>query len=317
MNRRQRRMVAIVVAVLAGFFLYSQFRNRKAAAAEAARLQAQRMKEEEEKRKKLLEQITYVVPTEIIPRRTVITDSMVRIVSAAKKDIPWAQNEENFKKVRGRYPDAVEKVVGKIALVELGPKEPIRAERLASKNDIRAISFVIPPGKRAVTIRMDAVRGVGGFIRQGDFVDILGTFKLPGSGETITKPILQRVKVLIVDRTYFRPKTAEEIKREKQLQKEKGTPPRPQQANPNIGVNMAMVTFEVTPEEAEKLILADQRIQPLVLALRNPVDPENLGPEVIAEDQDIFVDPNRPPPEPKGKVTVILGRSKTVKDVGN
>lgn len=306
MNRRQKRLVSIVVVVLAVFFLYSQFRSQQRAA-EDAKLEAQRKAEEEKARLAAqLEKVKYVVPREKIPKRTVITDAMIQVVEIEKKYAPWKD-----KKGRERYPENKADVVNKIALTELAVKEPIHYGRLAAKDDLRAISFVIEPGKRAITIPMDPVRGVGGFIRQGDYVDIVGSFQTPGGAETLTKTLFQRVRVLIVDRTYVReggpaPETEEE---KAQAAAAAG--------NPNQALaNLAMVTFEVTPKDAEALVLAASRI-PLHLVLRNPGDSQEVSDEDgTVGDVDIFRNPAAPPPEPKGRVEVILGSEKISREVG-
>ncbi len=63
------------------------------------------------------------------------------------------------------------------------------------------LSGVMPKGKRAVTIGVDAISGVGGFVRPGDNVDVLWTVKLPGqAGEVVTLTLFQDVSVFAVGR---------------------------------------------------------------------------------------------------------------------
>jgi len=63
------------------------------------------------------------------------------------------------------------------------------------------LSGVMPKGKRAVTIGVDAISGVGGFVRPGDNVDVLWTVKLPGqSSEVVTLTLFQDTPVFAVGR---------------------------------------------------------------------------------------------------------------------
>lgn len=301
--------IFLVVAIV--LFLGWQIkRRREAGAVEAARLE----REAEERRlaqEELKKLVTYVVPNEVIPARTTVTDRMIRVVSVEKQNAPWKDEED-----QKNYPQSIDQVVGRIALVRLAVQEPLRKERLASKDDLRAISFLIEPGKRAVTVKMDLTRGVGGFIRQGDYVDILGTFTLPGN-RTVTKAILKRVRILIVDRTYAKEKTPAQLEAEQEelTEEEKKKKASPTKAIAQLG----MVTFELTPDDAEKLILADTRI-PLTLALRNPGDPVDEEDEYeVVRDDDVFTDGSEaelPPQEPEGEVELVLGATKTTQKVG-
>lgn len=306
-------MVAIFVVVGIAVFIGWQIKRRR----EQGQLAALRAKREAElallEAQKQKELVTYVVPNEVIPKRTIITDRMVRVVSVEKAMAPWGDGD------RKAYPASVDQVVGRIAMVRLAVQEPIRKERLAAKDDLRAVSFIIEQGKRAVTIPINLVRGVGGFIRQGDFVDVLGSFTVPG-GQNITKNILRKVRILIVDKTYLKEKGE---KSEEELEEE----PTEAAAEPQPGVpqsstqaynNLGMVTFEVTPAEAEKLVLASAKI-PLTLVLRNPNDPKESGEEnSVTLDQDIFVDDSQltVDTDPVGEVEVILGDQKQVREVG-
>ncbi|MEK6609052.1 MAG: Flp pilus assembly protein CpaB [Myxococcota bacterium] len=60
----------------------------------------------------------------------------------------------------------------------------------------RPLSAAVPKGMRALTIRVDASSSVGGLLRPGDHVDVLGTFAREGRGERTTLTLLQNVTVL-------------------------------------------------------------------------------------------------------------------------
>jgi pilus assembly protein CpaB len=74
------------------------------------------------------------------------------------------------------------------------PEEPSTASSL---------SGLTPQGTRAVTIIVDAITGVGGFVRPGDKVDILWTFQLPqgGQAQPVTLTLFQEIPVLAIGRT--------------------------------------------------------------------------------------------------------------------
>lgn len=127
--------------------------------------------------------------------------------------------------------------------------EPILESRIAARGAGAGLAATIPPGKRAVAVRVDDVVGVAGFVTPGMKVDVLISGTPPrGSGGvgTMTKTLLQQVEVI---------SAGQNIQRDAE-----GKP---------ISVNV--VNLLVTPEQAEILSLAsnETRIQ---LVLRNPTD---------------------------------------------
>lgn len=77
-----------------------------------------------------------------------------------------------------------------------------RPEAAAPARDA-TLSALTPEGKRAITIAVDAITGVGGFVRPGDAVDILWTIQLPQEGQqresqVVTLTLFQNVQVLAV-----------------------------------------------------------------------------------------------------------------------
>ena len=149
--------------------------------------------------------------------------------------------------------------------------EPRRAKRALAQGEILLASKVsdfgekvtvvdrMSPGARAVTIKVDAVTGVAGFITPGDRIDIVLTHG--GGGDLKAVTILQNIRVLAVDQV------ADET-----------------QDTPGLA---ATVTVEVTPEQNQTLVVARQAGQ-LSLALRTadsedgPLDMTRLG-DVVRE----------------------------------
>ncbi len=94
-------------------------------------------------------------------------------------------------------------VVGWVAKAQIAQGEQILTNKLrreSEKLQAATLSGVTPTGKRAVTIGTDILTGVGGFVRPGDNVDVLWTFKAGGQrdGELMTVTLFQNIGVLAV-----------------------------------------------------------------------------------------------------------------------
>jgi len=109
------------------------------------------------------------------------------------------------------------------------------------------LASIVEPNKCAVTVRVDDIIGVAGFLLPGNRVDILSTRQESGNKRAITETILQDVKVLAVDQTASTDKD------------------RP--------VVVRAVTLELKPSESEQLVKATTE-GTLQLTLRNPLDSE-------------------------------------------
>lgn len=133
----------------------------------------------------------------------------------------------------------------RLALLSLQPNEPVLETRITGPNQRATLATQIENGMRAVTIRVDEVRGVAGFILPGDRVDVISTRgEEGGQGQgAYADVLLQDVKVLAID----------------QLSDER-------QDKPTVA---RAVTLELTVQQAQKVVLA-QGIGRLSLALRQP-----------------------------------------------
>ena len=141
-----------------------------------------------------------------------------------------------------------EEVVGRGLVMPVIQNEPILPMKLAGKGAGSGLTVVIPEGKRAVSVRVNEVIGVAGYVVPGTRVDVLTTIN-PGQQQTTmtSKVILTDVQVL-----------AAGTKLDNTADKDKPVP-------------VSVVTLLVNPDEAERLTLAasEGKIQ---LALRNPLD---------------------------------------------
>lgn len=126
-------------------------------------------------------------------------------------------------------------------------------DKLADANAGAGLPSMIPQGMRAVSVRVNDVVSVAGFVQPGTRVDVLAT-GIHGGGESQTTTVLENVAVIAVGRSLLDRVTGD---------------------TQNNGV----ITLLVSPDDAQKLTLASQegRIQ---LALRNPLDTrkESIGP---------------------------------------
>lgn len=137
-------------------------------------------------------------------------------------------------------------VVGRGVILPITKGEFILPKMLAAENAGAGLPALIPPGMRAVSVRVNEVVSVAGFVTPGARVDVLLTGNPTGSSESQTNTVLENVEVVAVGQKLERNSSGD-----------------PQSA--------AVITLLVSPDDAQKLTLASTqgRIQ---LALRNPVD---------------------------------------------
>lgn len=155
---------------------------------------------------------------------------------------------------------SLEQVVGKITAVPIARGEQVMTTKLVTeKRGTQSLSVRTPSGKRAITISVDPISGVGGLITPGDRVDVLGTFNVPfaGGNQIITATLVQNALIMAVDQ--------EIVGQEKKSRKDK----RP--ATENISVTLAL-----TPQEAE-IVLFSKEQGKLQLSVRSKADEETVA----------------------------------------
>jgi pilus assembly protein CpaB len=146
--------------------------------------------------------------------------------------------------------ESSEKLVGRVAVVNIAPREPITETRLAPEGTSAGLSAVIPEGYRAMTVKVDDVVGISGFIMPGTLVDVVVVIdpqERAGMQDPISKIVLQNIKVLANGQNIDKPESERE-------------------AN-----SVKAVTLLVLPEQAEKLALAASEGK-LQLVMRNSID---------------------------------------------
>ncbi len=166
----------------------------------------------------------------------------VRTVKFPSSDLPAA------------YYASGSKVVGRGAILPISKGDFILPGKLAAENSGTGLPSLIPPGMRAVSVRVNDVVSVAGFVVPGTRVDVLLTGTPPGGKEPVTTTVLENALVRAVG------------------QRIDGTSGDPQTS--------AVITLLVSPEDAQRLTLAtsEGRIQ---LSLRNLVDSEQENLESV------------------------------------
>jgi pilus assembly protein CpaB len=161
---------------------------------------------------------------------------------------------------RAARPDALETLAGSIVRSRVTAGEPVRDQMLVPLN-AGFLSATLPPGKRAVAVRISPENTAGGFILPDDRVDVISTVALDGQGEGekqhVSRTILRNIPVLAIDQTLD-----EKVKDEK-AKDEKG--------RPRAVVVGRTATLEVDPLQAE-ILAAGEATGTLSLALRSAAD---------------------------------------------
>jgi len=185
------------------------------------------------------------------------------VVAAADLQLGAALKKDDLKTIAfpmGTAPEGTfsqpAELIGRGLIVPVVKNEPILGAKLASKEAGAGLPPVIPEGMRAVSVRVNEVVGVAGYVLPGNRVDVVATASPTDSrSDTTSKVVLANVQVLTAGTRIE------------------------QDQDQNKPVQVTVVTLLVTPEQAERLALAstEGKIQ---LALRNPMDtgaPETPG----------------------------------------
>lgn len=149
----------------------------------------------------------------------------------------------------------IDEVAGRVAITPIGVREPVTGLKLAPDGVEGGLSAVIPEGYRAMTVKVDDVVGVSGFVMPGSYVDVVAVIVPPAAQGApnqgpISKIVLQHIKVLASGPKIDSPENQREP------------------------TNAKAVTLQVTPEQAEKLVLAANEGK-LQLVMRNYSDQED------------------------------------------
>ena len=217
MNRTRLLLIGIVAVALGGLLSFTVYRTLQARTAGPRQVG-----------------VDVVLAASDIQVGAKIEERDVKIVKLPPEDLP-------ANVFRGKT-----HLVGRGVVLPIVKGEFILPNKLAAENAGSGMPALIPPGMRAVSVRVNEVVSVAGFVMPGTRVDVLLTGNPLGSPESQTTTVLENIAVLAAGQKL-----------------ERNTAGEPQ--------TVPVITLLVSPEDAQKLTLASQdgKIQ---LALRNPLD---------------------------------------------
>jgi pilus assembly protein CpaB len=230
MNRNRMLIglgVAIVVALLVSNFIYRQFQQASAVKPTVTG--------------------KIVVASKALPLGTRLDSSMVKTIS-------WPSGDPVAGMCK-REQDCTNRAL----ITSVAENEPIMESKLAPVAAGAGLAAVIPEGMRAMSVAVNDVVGVAGFVTPGTMVDVMVTGAISGQGQggQITRTILENVRVLAAG--------------QKVQQDEQGKPQ-----------TVPVITLLVTPEDAARLAMASNQGK-IQLALRNTVDTDIVPPPPVLQ----------------------------------
>ncbi len=238
---RNIMLVALCAGLLAALLAYLFLGREKARAAE------------------MTEPVKVVVATQDLATRTLIEPGMVREAIRPLATLPT------------NCATSPQEVLGRVTTAALAADEPVRRSVLAARSGNLGLAYVVPEGMRAVTVAVDPIIGVAGFLKAGNHVDVLATFE--ADQVSLTKTVLQDVELLAI---------GPEVVPGEVNRFASGRSGRPKE-QPNA-------TFALSPEDAEKLILAESKGK-LRLTLRSVGDGARIVLSGVRSDNLIGVRP--------------------------
>jgi pilus assembly protein CpaB len=220
-----------------------------------------------------------VVASHRLPMGTLITKDDVKLVSwPAKSPVPGGFTE-------------VEQVTNRGVTSSFEENEPLVEAKLAAVGTGGGLPPSIPQGMRAISVKVNEVIGVAGFVVPGTNVDVVVTVRT-GNQDSMSRVVVGNVQVLAAGTRYDQ-----------------------QNAKAGQPIPSTVVTLMVTPADAERIALAAAEGQ-IILTLRNPLDQQptvtqgvrtaalmgQAAPQPVIRrvaNRVVAVAPTAPPPAPK------------------
>lgn len=255
----------------------------------------------------LVASYTMYVAIQRMPARTVEAPVLKTVVAARRivvggmlgasdvKLVPWPAKSP----VPNSF-SSTDKVVNRGAVVNIAENEPITEDKLAPVNSGAGLPPTIKPGMRAISVKVNEVIGVAGFVVPGTRVDVVvAVDEQSQAQEPMARTVVSNVEALSAG-----------TKIDQEKSRKDGQP-----------IAATVVTLMVTPDDAEKITLASAKGR-IMLVLRNPLDMEPsktngvrlaglLGPtapppvEKAVKGRTVMVRPTPPPPPPAPKVYTV------------
>jgi len=220
--RRKRTVIALVLAIVCGGM------------AGFAALQLMRVSPQQLQAEPRASTRTVVVASRPIALGSIIGEEDIKLVQWPGEAIPAG------------FAASAADVVGRGTITPLQVNEPLLTSKLADRSAGGGLPIVIPEGMRAVSVRVDDVISVAGFVGPQTRVDVLLTMQASGSGEPISRIVLQNVQAIAANQQIDRSPNGE-------------------------ARTISVLTVLVSPEDAERLTIASTQGK-IQLALRNTLD---------------------------------------------
>ena len=253
MNRRNRTLLVLLLAAgLAALATYGVFRVIKNIPERQVEVASKHV----------------AVAVQNLPLGTRLTKDQIKLVG-------WPASAP----VEGSF-ESVDAIVGRGLVQPVAANEPLTETKLAPKEAGAGLSPSIPPGMRALSVKVNDVIGVAGFTVPGARVDVVVVVREQGGG-SMARAVVSNLQVLTAGTKY-------DI----------------EQAKDGEPIPSSVVTLLVTPEQAERITLAQTEGQ-ITLVLRNPLDvvpTETAGVRLAALMGPASTAPIEKPTAPKRKV---------------
>ena len=222
MKKQHRTLIVVFVAILtaavASFGMYRAVQRLGVREVEVAHTQV-------------------VVAAETVTMGTRLNEKQLKVVD-------WPSRNP----IEGAFSDP-KKLVDRGVIVPIAKNEPITDSKIASLEAGAGLPPVIPEGMRAISVKVNEVVGVAGFVVPGVLVDVLVTVRrTDANDEPMTRTVVSKVEVLTAGTRFDQEKSKD------------GEP-----------IRTSVVTLSVLPEDAERIALASNEGK-ITLALRNPLD---------------------------------------------
>lgn len=217
MNRTRLLMIGIValgLGIVVSLYVYKGLQSRSGAAAEPG--------------------VEVIVAADDLQVGAKVSEHDIKIIRVPASDLPAGA------------PRKKSDVLDHGVILPITKGDFILSTKLAGENAGAGLPSLIPPGMRAVSVRVNDVVSVAGFVTPGSRVDVLLTGTPSGSGEEQTTTVLQNVAVLAAGNKLERTATGE-------------------------AQNTPVITLLVSPDDAQRLTLASTQGH-IQLSLRNPLD---------------------------------------------
>lgn len=138
-----------------------------------------------------------------VPTRTIVVAKQplrygTELTAAMLQEVSWPSESApvgSFAKIGDVF-----KGGRRIVLSAIEPHEPVLGVKITGPGERATLSALVKPGMKAVTIRVNDVEGVGGFVLPGEYVDVVLTRSID-KGQATTEIVLQNRRVLAVDQS--------------------------------------------------------------------------------------------------------------------